>query len=1426
MKNNFLKQAFFVFMAFLLLIGPVNVTPVRALDVPIQIAPDDGITATAEDTPPLGIPEFKWTAVTGATSYRFQISATPGFSSTVINITTVNTSYTPSVSFADGVYYWRVRAEAPTPSGDWSAERSFTKQWASYYNYPVLDSPDNAATIDFYDAPMFSWSPVTGAAEYKLQIYASPGGWATTTYAATTLATTHQPALKLANGTYYWRVVPVDAGSREGTPSDERTFTAGYNLIPTLLEPVDNATPTFTPTFRWTAVRGAQYYRLQYSTDPAFGTGITTVDTRNTSHTPVATLANDVNYYWRVQVFSGSSISDWSPVYTFIKRWYIRPVLLTPTNGYQEVRFPFFNWTPVPGAASYYVELSDNPNFSPLFDDGETANTFWSPNKYNGTELTYYWRVTPVDGSGRYGRTSDTFSYKSAYNAVAPDLVYPLYYYEPNSFPGFPGVTATPYEDRAVAAPIFIWHRILNPLDYAVPGEVYADAYRVQVSTNTGFSPIVWTVDTENTYAAPTSANPFNPAPNTDYYWRVRPLIGGVETAQWSQIWKTRFDPSKSLSPTGGSAPVLIRPTNGFEMAEASPLLEWFPLSGASAYDIQISRSSDFSEIVDSSTVPYPAYIPTQALAQRSLGDVDFGIYYWRVRKSPSGTWSETRRFQISAQSQWAFTRTLGTNQLQIGSDTNQATESLSNASYNLTSLHAAQSISRWYFGFNVPTSPTLNVTYALYLDLDHAENSGGASDPRGYSISTISAYRPEYVIYILQKSGAYSTSEAFVQRWNGLSWDGAQDFATIGGEIAYSGGYVEISLPNTIIGYQDTTGSYSVALLSLPASSGQPQDVVPSSPNIPGGTLVSRFSGVTERMNTLLPPTNAGLDPTLFPTVIPSVWDYSIRTPVAGFFLKVYTDPLFTTLVAEHEYKTNAGYWARNSNAWEEDFIGDNTYYWRVQPRYLVGPTHYAGAWSQGWRFERKGFVPQSLQTSVTFATPTFSWNIMEGAEYYTIQVDDDPNFGSMAVNEKTRQTSFTPITTLANGSYYWRVRAHRWDGVINAWSANQSFTLSLPAPSGLYHIPGGAVSKSPTLCWDPILVDAPSTSTPVLAAWKYRVQVSKDPSFSPVFDTIDTEQACWTPTKGYDDAQYYWRVAMMDGQSKLGNYSPAATFTKQYPTTTLVSPVSGTRMSTILPFVWTPVVGAARYKFESSKNSTFSPVYESVTTDNTRWTLTKKYDLNVTYYWRVAIVDADNKVGPYVGATVIVSDGLFADVPSSYWARDYIERLYNAGITGGCATSPALLYCPEATVNRAQMAIFLERGMNGSSYTPPPATGVVFSDVPLSYWAASWIEKLASDGITGGCGPGKYCPEDGVTRAQMAIFLLRAKYGSAYAPPTATGTMFTDVPVSHWAASWIEQLAVEGITGGCGAGRYCPDDAVTRAQMAVFLVRIFNIP
>ncbi len=133
------------------------------------------------------------------------------------------------------------------------------------------------------------------------------------------------------------------------------------------------------------------------------------------------------------------------------------------------------------------------------------------------------------------------------------------------------------------------------------------------------------------------------------------------------------------------------------------------------------------------------------------------------------------------------------------------------------------------------------------------------------------------------------------------------------------------------------------------------------------------------------------------------------------------------------------------------------------------------------------------------------------------------------------------------------------------------------------------------------------------------------------------------------------------------------------------------------------------------------------------------------------------------------------------------------------------------------------------GITVTGNTVIGSSFEDVPSTYWAWNYVEGLYAAGVTSGCStsPLKYCPTTTVTRDQMAVFLLRAKHGSSYLPPTSTG-VFEDVPTDHWAAAWIEQLAAEGITAGCSAtpSLYCPTTAVSRDQMAVFLSRTFGIP
>jgi hypothetical protein len=129
------------------------------------------------------------------------------------------------------------------------------------------------------------------------------------------------------------------------------------------------------------------------------------------------------------------------------------------------------------------------------------------------------------------------------------------------------------------------------------------------------------------------------------------------------------------------------------------------------------------------------------------------------------------------------------------------------------------------------------------------------------------------------------------------------------------------------------------------------------------------------------------------------------------------------------------------------------------------------------------------------------------------------------------------------------------------------------------------------------------------------------------------------------------------------------------------------------------------------------------------------------------------------------------------------------------------------------------------GMSTSNAAALSVEFADVATSSQFHGAILKVARAGITGGCGGGNYCPDSSATRGEMAVFLLRGEHGGSYQPPAATGTVFTDVPADAPFARWIERLSAEGISSGCGGGKFCPGNPVSRGEMAAFLVRTFGL-
>jgi hypothetical protein len=187
-----------------------------------------------------------------------------------------------------------------------------------------------------------------------------------------------------------------------------------------------------------------------------------------------------------------------------------------------------------------------------------------------------------------------------------------------------------------------------------------------------------------------------------------------------------------------------------------------------------------------------------------------------------------------------------------------------------------------------------------------------------------------------------------------------------------------------------------------------------------------------------------------------------------------------------------------------------------------------------------------------------------------------------------------------------------------------------------------------------------------------------------------------------------------------------------------------------------------------------------------------------------------------------------LFTDVPLTNPFVDYVNLFKANNLTNGCA-SPPLMFCPDAVATRAQVAVFIARAATGTdnfSFSTVP----YFADVPVTHPMFKYIQKLKDLGITSGCATGLFCPDATATRGQVAALMVRGKFPSSITDTTtlqnSQAPYFTDVPAAHPFFPYVQKMKDFGITSGCSATSYCVDTPVTRAQMAVFIIRLFYTP
>jgi hypothetical protein len=216
---------------------------------------------------------------------------------------------------------------------------------------------------------------------------------------------------------------------------------------------------------------------------------------------------------------------------------------------------------------------------------------------------------------------------------------------------------------------------------------------------------------------------------------------------------------------------------------------------------------------------------------------------------------------------------------------------------------------------------------------------------------------------------------------------------------------------------------------------------------------------------------------------------------------------------------------------------------------------------------------------------------------------------------------------------------------------------------------------------------------------------------------------------------------------------------------------------------------------------------------------------DARPAVHWDASVLEriVPDVLGQQHRWTLHVGDSFTDVTPASPYYR-FVETLLHHGVTNGCSSTA---YCPAASTTREQMAVFVLVAREQAGYFPVACipTAGMFIDVPTASPFCPWIEELARRGVVGGCGGGRYCPGNAVTREQMAVFVLRTLQPGLTLPPCDQTLTYADVPATSPFCPWIEELTRRGVVSGCGGGNYCPTSPVTREQMGVFISVTFGL-
>jgi hypothetical protein len=535
---------------------------------------------------------------------------------------------------------------------------------------PAPQAPADQAAVQAI--PAFTWSRVSGAAMYELQVAADDdfgsivaGGSIDTGNTAGTLLKT------VADGTYYWRVRGVSAKGKAGKWSRERSLVKSWSQRPDLRSPTGNlgvAFPSDPLVLRWAAVAGAYKYLVDVATDPSMANSVLQpggqgVETSGTDLAIPGALAPGT-YFWVVTpVDAQGHKGARSAVGAFVSTWNAATSgLVSDLNADERVYDPELSWQPVPGAVGYDVEVNYSSDFavgSKVCCTERSIGTTVSPTTLLANN-TYYWRVRAIDVNGNSGPWNNGPEFRKVFDDVVPTM---------------PGLRmrdnlADPATDLDTSEAVLDTENPIVRWD-PVPG---ASAYEVQVTEHTtgcdwgqrfvdilhnnGFTTNTsWVARSQPLVQQPGSAawpgaqrEGFPFANGKRYCVRVLAIagpdaLGKSVVSEFSQINGANQPAFRYQAHAAAQAgtPIMaaddyVLPPQG-TITPRTPLFTWKRLPAAASYWVVISRDQSFTNVKEVGFTTHPAYAPRGTLEDETT------TYYWvvipAVNVDGSGVFSE-----------------------------------------------------------------------------------------------------------------------------------------------------------------------------------------------------------------------------------------------------------------------------------------------------------------------------------------------------------------------------------------------------------------------------------------------------------------------------------------------------------------------------------------------------------------------------------------------------------------------------------------------------------------------------------------------------------------------------------------------------------------------------------------------------------------